>query len=152
MSQVGDKAPASNTLQDQNKKDVNLADLKSKKVLLSFHPLAWTPICAQQMLDLEKNYERFEKLNTVPVGISVDPLPSKMEWAKQIGISKTSLLIDFWPHGEVAKAYGLFREAEGFSERANIIIDENQNIVFFKIYEIDQLPDIEEVIKILESY
>ena len=139
------------TLSDQDGKDVRLYGLKGKKVLLSFHPLAWTSVCAEQMKSLEKNMERFRDLNTVPLGISVDTVPSKKAWAEVLDIKETKLLSDFWPHGKVAGLYGIFREKEGFSERANIIIDEKQNVVFVKVYPIAQLPDIEEIIGFIES-
>ncbi len=147
---AGDKA-ADFTLSDQDGKKVQLSSLKGKKVLLSFHPLAWTSVCAEQMKSLEKNRSRFEKLNTVALGISVDTVPSKKAWAKELGIKNTRLLSDFWPHGEVAGLYGIFREKDGFSERVNIIIDENGEVKFIKVYPIAQLPDIEEIIKELES-
>ncbi len=137
------------SLQDQNQHIFQLSGCQGKKVLLSFHPLAWTPVCAKQMQSLEKSNKVFKKLNTVAVGISVDSVPSKSAWAKSLKISQTSLLADFWPHGDVAKAYGIFRE-EGFSERANIIIDQNGCIAFKKIYPIAQLPDIDEIIEQLK--
>ncbi|VVB90458.1 Peroxiredoxin [uncultured archaeon] len=146
----GDEA-ADFTLSDQDGKDIQLSALKGKKVLLSFHPLAWTKVCADQMKALEKNRSRFEKLNTVPLGISVDTVPSKKAWAKELGIKKTSLLSDFWPHGEAAGLYGIFRQEDGISERANIIIDEKGRVKFVKVYPIAELPDIEEIIKILEE-
>jgi peroxiredoxin len=133
------------SLKDQNNRIFHLADFKGKKVLLSFHPLAWTPVCAKQMKSLEKNKKTFDKLNTVAVGISVDSVPSKSAWAKTLKISQTSLLADFWPHGGLAKALGLLRE-EGFSQRVNIILNEKGVIEFKKIYPISQLPDIEEII------
>lgn len=147
---VGDKSPDF-VLSDHNYKEFRLSDFKGKKVLLSFHPLAWTPVCAEQMKSLEKNKAEFDDLNTVAVGISVDPVPSKNAWAKDLNLNKTRLLSDFWPHGKVAKMYGIFREKEGFSERANIIIDEDQKIVFLKVYEIAQVPNIEEIINFLKS-
>ena len=64
-------------------------------------------------------------------------------------IKNTRLLSDFWPHGEVAKSYGIFRDTDGFSERANIIIDEDQKVIFAKVYPTSQLPDFEEILKIL---
>ncbi len=137
------------TLSDQDGKDVQLSTLKGKKILLSFHPLAWTSVCAEQMKSLEKNRSRFEKLNTVALGVSVDTVPSKKAWAKELGIKNTKLLSDFWPHGEVAQLYSLFREEDGFSERANIIIDESGVVKFVKVYPMAQLPDIEEIIKAL---
>lgn len=150
MVKIGDNA-RDFTLSDQDGKEIHLSDLKGKRVLLSFHPLAWTNVCAEQMKSLEKNYSRFVKLNTVALGMSVDTVPSKNAWAEELGIKHTRLLSDFWPHGEVSKLYGIFREKEGFSERANIIIDEKQKIVFMKVYPIAQLPDIEEIIKFLEK-
>ncbi len=138
-------------LKDQNEKEVQLTDFKDKKVLLSFHPLAWTGICAKQMLSLEKNKERFKKLNTVALGISVDPVPSKAAWAKSLNIKSTKLLSDFWPHGEVAREYGIFSKSQGFSFRVNIIIDEKGKVVFVKKYHISEVPDIKEIIEELSK-
>jgi len=138
-------------LKDHNKEEFKLSDFKGKNILLSFHPLAWTGVCAEQMKSLENNYDTFRELNTVAVGINVDSIPSKNAWAKSLNIKNTRLLSDFWPHGEVANLYKIFREKEGFSERANIIVDENQNIKFVKIYDILQLPDINEIIDFLKK-
>ncbi len=145
---IGDDAPDF-TLFDQNKNEIKLADLKGKKILLSFHPLAWTGVCAKQMQSLETNYNKFEKLNTIPLGVSVDTVPSKKAWAEQLGIEKTSLLADFWPHGNLAKILGIFLEDKGISKRVNIVINENQKISFIKIYDIPELPDIEEILDFL---
>jgi len=147
---IGQKA-ADFTVDDQNEQPFKLSDFKGKKVLLSFHPLAWTSVCAQQMKTLEENKKKFEKNNTIAVGVSVDPAPSKKAWAKELGIKNTRLLSDFWPHGKVAQLYGIFRQEDGVSERANIIIDEDQKISFVKVYPIGQLPDIKEVIRFLEK-
>ena len=146
-----DKKAFDFSLKDHNKQIFKLSDFEGKKILLSFHPLAWTSVCAEQMKSLERKYEIFRKLNTIAVGINVDSIPSKNAWAKSLNIKNTRLLSDFWPHGEVAKLYNIFREKEGFSERANILIDENQNIKFVKIYEISQLPDIDEIIDIIKN-
>lgn len=121
-------------------------------MLLSFHPLAWTKVCGQQMQSLEANQAAFERSGTVCLGMNVDPVPSKHAWAKELGIKKTPLLSDFWPHGMVANSLGLFREKDGFSERANVIIDEQGKVIFVKIYEIPQLPDINEIIDFLKNY
>jgi peroxiredoxin len=138
-------------LKDNRDRDVRLSDFKGKKVLLSFHPLAWTSVCADQMKALEENKEKFDRLNTVALGLSVDAVPCKNAWAKALGIQNTPLLSDFWPHGKVATAYGLFRAATGFSERANIILDEKQRVIFVKVYPIAQLPDLGEVFEVLSS-
>ena len=147
---VGLKAK-SFTLPDQNDQEFRLADFKGKRILLSFHPLAWTSVCAEQMKSLEKTRDTFESLNTVAVGVSVDTVPSKKAWANSLGIRNTRLLSDFWPHGKVARLYGIFRREDGISKRVNIVIDENQTIAFFKIYKLGQLPDIQEVVDILRE-
>jgi len=140
------------SLNDHNKQLVSITEYKGKNVLLSFHPLAWTSICAQQMKSLEVNKERFDELNTIAFGLSVDSVPSKKAWVeKELHINNTRLLADFWPHGGVAKKFGIFREKDGISERANIIIDKDQKIMFLKVYEISTLPDIEEIIQVLQK-
>ena len=150
LASTGETAPDL-VLKDQNGTDFKLSELKGRRVLLSFHPLAWTEICAKQMQSLEENRGVLESLNTIPVGLSVDTVPSKKAWADHLGIKAVRLLSDFWPHGQVASAYGIFREKNGFSERANIIVDENGKIAFVKVYEIRQLPDMGEIIGVIKG-
>jgi len=138
------------TLKDQNGQEFRLSALKGKKVLLSFHPLAWTSICARQMQALEKNAKVFENAGAVAVGLSVDSVPSKAAWAKSLKISKTRLLADFWPHGKVAHSLGLFRK-EGFSERANVLLDEKGKVAWIKVYPIKELPNIREVLAVVKK-
>jgi peroxiredoxin len=146
----GTKAPDFK-LKDQDGKIVNLSALQGKKVLLSFRPLAWTAVCTDQMKSLENNFDKLAELNIVALGIGVDSAPSNKAWARSMNIKKTRLISDFWPHGEVSKLFGAFREADGFSERANILIDENGTIVFTRLYPTGQLPDIQEIINFLKK-
>ena len=145
---VGDRAPEF-SLPDQDGKEISLKSLKGRKVLLSFHPLAWTGVCEIQMRTLEVKKKTLENLNTVALGVSVDSSDSKKAWALSMGMEDTRLIADFWPHGEVAKKYGLFLEKSGISGRANILIDEDRSIAFIKIYELGEVPDIEEIIRFL---
>ena len=139
------------TLPDQLGQNFILSKMKGRRVLLSFHPLAWTPVCTRQMQSLEKNKKAFDKFNTIAVGLSVDSVPSKAAWAKAIKVKQTRLLADFWPHGNVAKSLGLFRAQDGISQRANVIIDEAGKVCFVKVYPIAQLPDINEIIAFLKN-
>ncbi|MGB9790297.1 MAG: peroxiredoxin [Thermotoga caldifontis] len=150
MLSIGSLAPDF-SLKDQHGNTVQLSNLKGKKVLLSFHPLAWTSVCSEQMKSLEAAYDQFEALNVLPLGVSVDPVPSKKAWAEALGLKKLLILSDFWPHGEVAKAFGIFRERDGFSERANVLIDEQGKVVWIKVYPIKQLPDIHEILDFLKA-
>jgi len=146
----GDIAPDF-MLKDHHNREFKLSDFTGRRVLLSFHPLAWTPVCGKQMKELESRKADFDALNTVAVGISVDTFPSKHAWAKELGIKETRLLCDFWPHGAVAHALGVFREEDGFSDRANILVDETGRIALIKDYEISQMPDLEEIFALLKK-
>jgi peroxiredoxin len=138
------------SLPDQDGKQVRLSTLRGKKVLLSWHPLAWTSVCAMQMKSLEKHRRAFARLGVVALGLSVDTVPSKGAWAASLKIKETRLLCDFWPHGKTAKALGIFRQVEGTSKRANLILDEAGRVVFVKVYPIKELPDIEEILAFLK--
>ena len=137
------------SLDDQHGEPFSRDDEEGKRIVLSFHPLAWTPLCARQMKALEANRARFLKENAVAFGLSVDASPSKLAWAKELGIQETRLLSDFWPHGGVARLFGIFRDEEGFSERAVIILDEGRVARFVKVYPLDQLPDVDEILSAL---
>ncbi|MRR09282.1 redoxin domain-containing protein [bacterium] len=148
LIRIGSPAPDF-TLKDQHNREFRLSDLRGKKVLLSWHPLAFTKVCARQMQSLEKHWAAFGKLNTVAVGISVDTVPSKHAWAKAIKVRNLRMLSDFWPHGATARKYGIFRR-EGFSERANVVVDERGRVAWARVYPIKELPDIDEVLAVLE--
>jgi peroxiredoxin len=147
---VGATAPDF-TLRDQNADKWTLSEQKGSRILLSFHPLAWTGFCTLQMLSIEVNYENFTKLNAVPVGLSVDSLPAKEAWARDMKLKDLKILSDFWPTGAVAKAYGLFRDKHGTAQRANVIIDEKGRVVWVKVYEVLSLPDVNEVLAVLKK-
>jgi peroxiredoxin len=147
---LGSQAPEI-ALPNQEGEGVDLATLRGRRVLLSFHPLAWTRVCALQMKALEANAAAFESANTVALGISVDPVPCKKAWAESLGITQTKLLSDFWPHGAAASALGLFLEKEGFSQRAAVILDEKGVVRFAKVYPMREVPNIDEQIEFLRN-
>ncbi len=138
-------------LKDQNGKEVSLKDFEGKKVLLSFHPLAWTAGWLDHMRALELNYDGFIEKNIVPLGINVDQPFSKSAWAKVINIKKLQMLSDYNPLGEVAKAYGVFLEKLNASGRANILIDEKGKIEWVETYEIPEIPDFKEVLSKIDK-
>jgi len=90
-------------------------------------------------------------LNAVPLGLSIDSVPCKKAWAKSLGIEKLDLLSDFWPHGEFAAGLGLFIDKFGFSERANVILDEQRKAIFVKVYPLKELPNLDEILDFLEK-
>lgn len=147
---VGSEAPDL-TLKDQTEQLVALHDLRGTKVLLAFHPLAWTSVCTMQMQDLEKHHTELERLGAVALGLSVDSVPCKKAWAEAIGVKATRLLADFWPHGGVARAYGVFREQSGFSERAVFLVNGEGVVAWAKVYPIKGRPDIDEILRALAA-
>lgn len=150
LIKAGDLAPDF-TIKDNHKEVVRLSDYLGKKVLLSWHPQAWTSVCTDQMRALEANWDRFQALNTVPLGMSVDAIPCKAAWAAVLSIRNMRLPCDFWPHGKVADDYGIFINKIGMSERANILVDETGKVIWVKVYPMKELPDIQEVFAVLEG-
>ena len=130
---------------------VSLSSFREKKnVIVAFHPLAWTPVCANQMRNYENDVEWMNSHDTHILGVSVDAGPSKTEWAKSLGGISFDLLSDFHPHGAVAEAYGVAREG-GISERAIFVVDKSGTIVFSKVYDIPTLPDNAEVREVIRG-
>lgn len=151
MIKVGEMAPDFN-LKDQNNQDVKLSDLRGKKVLISWHPLAFTGICTDQMRDLEREYDRIIEAGIGEVlGISVDAQPSKATWAKALNIEKVKLLADFEPKGQMSKDYDMWVDKMGASGRAIAVVDEEGKIAYTKVYELSHYPDIEETIEELKK-
>lgn len=100
------------------------------------------------------DHERFAGLDAQVVGISVDSSFSHIAWQKhELGKLRYPLLSDFYPHGEVARQYGIFRENEplpGISERAIFVVDKQGKIAFSKVYHLGQVPPNQEVFAVLE--
>ncbi len=120
-----------------------------QNVIVAFHPLAWTPVCANQMKNYEADLDWFRQHDTHILGLSVDSVPAKIAWAESLGGIDYDLLSDFHPQGSVAQAYGVLREG-GISERAIFVVDKQGRIAFAKVYDIPTLPDNAEVRQAIE--
>jgi peroxiredoxin len=103
------------------------------------------------MKALEANREAFDALGAVALGISVDSVPCKRAWAASPGIKQTRLLADFWPHGGVAQMYDVFDSIRGYSRRANIVVDEFRRIIFVGEYPAATVPDMQDVLDVLQA-
>jgi peroxiredoxin (alkyl hydroperoxide reductase subunit C) len=121
---------------------VRLSDYRGKKnVVLSFVPAAFTPVCSDQWPGYKLTRDLFEERDAVILGISVDNVPALYAWAVEMHGLWFPVLSDFWPHGAVAKRYGLLRSS-GTSERAIVIIDKKGVIRFAKAFDINRRPDL----------
>jgi peroxiredoxin len=148
---VGDEAPDFE-LRSHRGGTVKLSDFRGKRqVVVAFHPLAFTPVCAAQMCGYESDLSRFEAANAAVLGISVDAQPAKAAWAKALGPISFDLLSDFHPHGAVAEKFGVYRANDGISERAIFVVDISGLIVWAKVYDIPQQPNNGEVFAILNA-
>ena len=151
MLKPGDEAPDFE-LRSHRGGTVKLSDFRGKKnVVLAFHPLAFTPVCASQMAGYESDLAQFEDAGAAVLGISIDAQPAKAAWANTLGSISYDLLSDFYPHGEVARKYGVFRADDGISERAIFVVDRNGRVSWSKTYPIPELPDNAEVLQALRA-
>lgn len=119
---VGERAPLF-TLRDQNGAEVSLADqLGDKHALLVFYPWAFSGICTGELTEIRDDLGCFVSDRVHVFAISCDPMFSLRAYADRDGYF-FPLLSDFWPHGEVARAYGVFDEAAGAARRGTFLID-----------------------------
>ena len=121
MLEAGAAAPDF-TLKDQNGQLVTLSSLRRRNALLVFFPLAFTGICQGELDEIRDNPSRYDNADTQTLAISVGPPPTHKVWATQRGFT-FPLLSDFWPHGAVAQAYGVFNDATGFANRGTFVVD-----------------------------
>ena len=127
-----------------------LSDFRGKKnVVIAFHPLAFTPVCAAQVQTYERERPRLDAVDAHVLIVSNDASPSKKAWADSLGGVTYDLLSDYYPHGAVAQAYGVLRD-DGLSERAIFVVDKNGKIVWTKLHTIPEHPDFEELLSQLE--
>jgi glutaredoxin len=103
------------------------------------------------MPSYEEELYKFEGYNTQVLGISIDHIPCLKAWAESLDGISYPLLSDFWPHGAVARMYGVFREKEGRSERALFVIDKEGIVRYVDVHDIDEQPDNEEVFRVLRE-
>ncbi len=111
-----------------------------KNVVISFVPAAWTPICSEQWPGYNIVKDVFSETDAVLLGITVDNIPTLHAWTNQIGKVWFHVLSDFWPHGAVAKTYGVLR-SDGVTERALFIVDKEGFLRFISVTDINKKPD-----------
>jgi peroxiredoxin len=125
---IGDLAPDF-SLPNQFGEDIKLSQFRGvKPVVLVFYPLSFSGICTGELCEIRDNFARFESNDVELLAISVDSKYVQKVFAEHEGY-KFSVLADFWPHGQVAKDYGVFLEEHGISNRATFVIDKEGVLV-----------------------
>jgi len=123
--------------------------LERSDVVLAFYPLNWNTVSARQLAEYQA-----QRAHIYPqaefVGISVDSIMNTTVWEREIGPFEFPLCADFWPHGEVSRSYGVFREQPplaGASERAIFIIARSGKVAFSRIYGLEDSPPISDILQ-----
>lgn len=130
---------------------VRLKTLLDKPLVLAFYPLDWSPGCSQQLDLYQDERNAFEERGTRLIGISVDSIYSHGAWAA-VRKLEMPLLSDFQPKGGVARAYHVFRDNDGFSDRALFVIDTSGVIRYARVSPyIHHVPDIEELFHAIDA-
>lgn len=120
--EIGQPAPDF-TLTNQYGEQVTLSDYRGEKnVLLMFYPFAFTGTCTGELCTIRDRYPDFVNDDSVVLSVSCDSHHTLRVFSEQEGLTH-QMLSDFWPHGEVSKAYGVFLEAKGFATRGSFVID-----------------------------
>lgn len=126
---AGEMAPDF-TLKDQNNQPVTLSSFRGDKdVVLVFFPLAFTGTCQRELDEIRDHIGLFVNDDTAALAISVGPSPTHKVWAAQREYH-FPVLSDFWPHGAVSQAYGVFNHDSGFSNRGTFVVDRGGLIRF----------------------
>lgn len=146
--EVGDIAPDFE-LEDQNGKKVRLSSYKGKKnVILAFFPFAFSPVCTNELGELKEKEDKILKFDTQILAASVDSTWTQKAFAKELSI-RFPLMSDFGR--KAAPLYGSYYEDKGFAKRSVFVIDKNGKIVYKRIYEPGQQPDIDEALDVLKK-
>ena len=137
------------------KKRFRLSEWRDRKnLLVAFYPLNWDVVSARQLRQYQAEAARLATAESMVVTISVDSIMNTTAWERDIGPFDFILCSDFWPHGEVSRAYGVFRAEgpqAGTTERALFLVDRAGVIQFRRIYEDEEIPTLEEALGALTN-
>lgn len=147
--QEGAKAPDFTLEGSTGRFTLSQALKEHRFVILSFFPLAFSPVCTDEMAVFQEAQEEFERLGAMVVGISVDSHYVQQEFAKKTGV-QFPLLADFHPKGAVAQQYGVMRD-DGIAERALFIVDSEGVVRYSYVSELRVNPGADRLLEKLEE-
>jgi peroxiredoxin len=151
--EVGSKAPDFE-LKDNHGRTVRLSDFvgggDARNVVLVFYPFAFTGVCTGELCALRDELPRFVNDDVQLLAVSNDSIHTLRIFAEQEGFAYP-LLSDFWPHGEVSRAYGVFDEAKGCAVRGTFIIDKEGVVRWSVVNALPEARDLNEYIKALDA-
>ena len=131
-------------------KNLSVADFRGRPTILVFYPEDWSPVCSDQLALYQQLLPEFQRFNAELLGISVDGIWSHLAFAKDRNLH-FPLLSDFEPKGEVARAYGVYRDGDGTSERALFVIDAEGIVHWSYVSPVGVNPGADGILRALET-
>jgi peroxiredoxin len=128
---------------------LRLEDFRGRALLLVFYPADFTPVCTSELGIFNELRGELDQLGASVLGLSVDSIWTHLAFAKEHGLD-VPLLSDFHPKGDVARRYGVYREEDGFCERANFVLDGEGRIFWKEVSPIEVNPGADQAIAALE--
>ena len=145
---IGDEAPDFE-LRDQHGKPVRLSSFRGEKaVVVMFYPFAFSRVCTGELCEVRGHLPQWESDDVQLLAVSCDMMFSLRAFAEHDGLT-FPLLSDFWPHGEVASAYGVFNESTGAANRSTFIIDRAGTVHWTVHSEMPRARDLSEQVRVL---
>ncbi len=145
---VGDEAPDFE-LQDQERQPVRLSSFRGhKNVVVVFYPMSFTPTCQGELCAIRDSLVDFDGEDVQTLAISCDTSAVHKRWAEEQGY-RFPILADFWPHGEVARAYGVLDEERGLALRGTFIVDKQGKVAYKVVNAIKSPRDLDEYRSVL---
>jgi len=130
---VGDRAPDFE-LRNQTRERVRLSEVvRDRHALLVFFPYAFSSICTGELLEIQLTIDQFVNDRVNVYAISCDARHAQAAWAAHEGY-RFPLLSDFWPHGEVARSYGVFDERSGMAVRGTFVVDPQMRVTWSLVH------------------
>lgn len=146
---AGDLAPDF-TLRDHRGEETRLSSFRGKKhVLVAFVPEAWAPVCTAEVTSLRHEESAFDLADAQVVVVTPDNRPAQKAWAEDLRLH-FPVCSDFWPHGDVARRYGVLRQ-DGLCERALFLVDKQGKLRFVQVLEMGFQPDTTVVLEEVEK-
>jgi peroxiredoxin len=147
--QSGARAPEF-TLASTPDQKVSLSEFRGRPVVLVFYPADWSPVCGDQLALYNELHDEFAHHDAELLGISVDGSWCHLAFAQQRKY-RMALLSDFEPKGATARAYGVYREKDGVTERALFVIDKDGIVRWSYVSPLGVNPGADGILRALES-
>jgi mycoredoxin-dependent peroxiredoxin len=148
--QAGTQAPEF-SLASHDGKTLALSSFRGRRTVVSFLPFAFTGGWKNQVSGFRANLEQFKNLDVEILQISADTIPSLKAWAEQLGGIPFPLLSDYWPHGAVGNAYGVFNDERGMDARSAFLVDAQGVIRYSHVYAQGTIPESADLLERLKK-